>query len=198
MVDLEELISKKICKFLLENDTESDEEIILYGVQLVIETVIKYCLLLLLSIIVNQVLACVIYIVLLSGLRANAGGAHSKTNLGCCFILFFVFFVGMLMNKVNIPNVATLIISTIVAVTFVKDAPAFPQVVQSIERRVIIKKKIKSLIWLTASVATALYSNYTGYVVSLMISVLLAVWFSKDSVKYTVKLGGLMMKKKQV
>lgn len=129
-MDIENLISKKISEYLLEKNTEHNAEIIEYGVQLIVETVFKYCALLLLAITFKQGLACVIFIVLLSGLRVNAGGAHCKTNLGCTLTLFGSFGFGALLNQLEIPLPVSLGVCLVAMAAFVKYAPADTIIIQ--------------------------------------------------------------------
>lgn len=175
IMDIENLISKKICKYLLKGNTEQNEEIILYGLQLIVETVFKYCLLLLVAIIFNQGLACVIYIILLSGLRANAGGAHAKTNWGCTFILFISFAVGALLNQLEIPLVVSLAVCLMAVVICIKYAPASTQNNPITDCGMIKKKKCKSAMWLLICITIMAIGDYDGYVVSGVLSTAIAV-----------------------
>lgn len=174
-MDLENLISKKITKFLLKGNSEQNEEIIFYGVQLIVETIFKYCVLLLLAIIFNQGLACVIYIILLSGLRANAGGAHAKTNLGCTLTLFASFGIGALLNRLEIPLWVSLAVCLVAMVVFIIYAPASTENNPITDSGVRRKKKIGSVVWLLICIPVIIILKYDGYILSCVTSTLLAV-----------------------
>lgn len=174
-MDIENLISKKICKYLLKDDTEHNEEIILYGVQLIVETIFKYCLLLLVAILFKQGLACVIYIVLLSGLRANAGGAHAKTNWGCTLTLFLSFGIGALLNQLEIPVWVSLIVGVVAMVVFIMYAPASTQNNPITDKNVIIKKKIISMVLVLFYEIIIVTLDYDGYVICVVFSVIISV-----------------------
>lgn len=174
-MDLENLISKKICDFLLKDNTEQNEEIVSYGVQLMVETVFKYCLLLLVAIIFNQGLACVIYIILLSGLRANAGGAHAKTNAGCTLTLFLSFGGGALLNQLEIPVWVSLAVGILALVVFIKYAPAATENNPITDKAVRRKKKIWSVVWICVSQLISMSTDFAGYVISIEISITIAI-----------------------
>lgn len=178
-MDFENLISKKICKFLLKDNTEQNEEIISYGVQLIVETVFKYCVLLLMAIIFKQGLACVIYIILLSGLRANAGGAHAKTNWGCTLTLFLSFGAGALLNQLEIPVWVSLVVGAVAMVVCILYAPASTQNNPITDNLIIMRKKIMSIVWLCFCILIALFTNISGYVVSIIVSVVITVLMIK-------------------
>lgn len=178
-MDFENLISKKICKFLLKDNTEQNEEIISYGVQLIVETVFKYCVLLLMAIIFKQGLACVIYIILLSGLRANAGGAHAKTNWGCTLTLFLSFGAGALLNQLEIPVWVSLMVGVVAMVVFIMYAPASTQNNPITDVNTRRCKRTLSILWLVISVIVIILSNYDGYVISVVASVVIAITVQK-------------------
>ena len=182
-MDLENLISNKICKFLLRDNTEQNEEIIFYGVQLIVETIFKYCLLLLIAILFNQGLACVIYIILLSGLRANAGGAHAKTNWGCTLTLFLSFGAGALLNQLEIPVWVSLMVGIVALGVFIMYAPASTQNNPITDKNVIKRKKISSIILLLFYGFITVKSNFDGYVICVVISVVISMILERISMR---------------
>lgn len=182
-MDLENLISKKICKFLLKDNPEQNEEIIFYGVQLIVETIFKYCLLLLIAILFKQGLACVIYIILLSGLRTNAGGAHAKTNWGCTLTLFLSFGAGALLNQLEIPMWVSLVVGVVAMVMFIMYVPASTENNPIIDREVRKKKRIMSIFWLIVCILVMIITEYEGYSLSVIISVVQAIIIQHKRVK---------------
>lgn len=81
-MDIETRITKKLCSFLKE-DTKEGEEILEYGMQLVVEQVFKTVIMLALAFAIGRVRDYLVFLVVFSFVRANAGGKHCMTNLGC-------------------------------------------------------------------------------------------------------------------
>lgn len=174
-MDLENLISKKICKLLLKGNPKQNEEIIFYGVQLIVETIFKYFLLLLIAILFKQGLACVIYIILLSGLRANAGGAHAKTNWGCTLTLFLSFGAGALLNQLEIPVWVSLMVCVVAMVACILYAPASTENNPIKNLKIRSNKKIFSIIWILVGMILGVLTSLEGYVIAILASVVVSI-----------------------
>ncbi len=81
-MDIETRITKKLCSYFTE-ETKEGQEVLEYGMQLLIEAVFKTGVLLLLTWAIGRIKDYLIFLLVFSFIRANAGGKHCKTNLGC-------------------------------------------------------------------------------------------------------------------
>lgn len=85
-------LSKRLASFfvykkIIEKD---DEEVYEYGLQLLLSTVINGLIALLIAIITGTLLQCFLYLAAFIVMRKTAGGYHANTHLGCCCILAVV------------------------------------------------------------------------------------------------------------
>lgn len=111
-------LSKRMASFFVRNEVikSEDEEVYVYGLQLLLSTVFNGIIAFILAIISGTVLQCTCYLSVFILLRKSAGGFHAKTHFGCCFILAVVLSLFILFIKF-VPNEAYGIVTAIV-VTF--------------------------------------------------------------------------------
>lgn len=89
-----EKVSKKILRFL-EKDSKYNgdkEEILLYGIQRILEDVPKAVGILIIGILLNVLLEVIIVTIIIAMYKTYVGGVHAKTNIGC-FIYSVVFYL---------------------------------------------------------------------------------------------------------
>lgn len=101
-MDLETRITKKICSFFNE-ETEDGKEILEYGMQLLVEAVFKTAVMMVLSFIIGRFRDYLIFLVVFSFLRGEAGGKHCMTNLGCTASMMVIAAASLFLPVGNLP-----------------------------------------------------------------------------------------------
>lgn len=123
-MSIEEKITKKICDFCYNGDSDDEREVVEYGIALIVETIFKFLLIFLFSIIVGKVWETISFVLVFCSIRGNAGGIHCKTNLGCTLSLFAIYFLSLLFDYVNISNLMATILFCICLVICAIWAPS--------------------------------------------------------------------------
>lgn len=75
--------------------TESENMVIRYGVELLLENILKILLLLGAGLLWGKGLETIIYLSVFCSIRTQAGGYHAKTGWGCCLCMLLVWMIGM-------------------------------------------------------------------------------------------------------
>ncbi len=85
-------LSKRMASFFVRRKIieKNDEEVYEYGLQLLLSTVLNALIALLLAIVSKTVIPCLFYLSAFVVMRKSAGGFHAKTHFGCCCILIVV------------------------------------------------------------------------------------------------------------
>lgn len=170
---IEEIISKKICSACYDGSNNDDQTVILYGIQLVVESVFKMVVLLLLSAYMGRFWQCVQFCLVFCPLRAMAGGIHCKTNVGCTATFFGIYFLGILFDKLGIPFWMIVISFVVCLMVCLRWAPSStennPITDVKIRRR---KKGISVLLLLFwfAEVKYTMFDFHQGYIVAAVVS----------------------------
>lgn len=100
MQDISSILAKKATDWYCKStDSTEDLVIIKYGMELIIENIMKSILLIIVAIITNKVLETILVIGVFSLLRIQAGGIHMKSGLGCSLSMIFVWIVGVFGSK---------------------------------------------------------------------------------------------------
>lgn len=76
-----------VCRKIID---KNDEKVYEYGLQLLLSTVLNTLIALLLAIVSGTIIPCLFYLSAFVVMRKSAGGFHAKTHLGCCCILVAV------------------------------------------------------------------------------------------------------------
>ncbi len=121
-------LSKRMASFFVRQKIikKIDEEVYEYGLQLLLSTVLNAVIALLLAIVSGTVIPCLFYLSAFVVMRKSAGGFHAKTHFGCCCILIavlccFIAFIKFVPTEIY---AAISIISLIIAaVTILLFAP---------------------------------------------------------------------------
>lgn len=107
-----------------------DNEIYIYGFQLLFATIFKGIGLLIIGIIADCLLEMFIYIVFFSSLRVYAGGFHNQTYIGCFLLTTFSvstsIFISRMLNPLGYTNLLIVIMILSVMVIFLHAPVANP------------------------------------------------------------------------
>lgn len=97
-------IAEKIARWCLECDgvDESEFEAVVYGLELMIGTIFKYCLLLGLGHLLNRDFEVLIALCLVALFRTFAGGVHGRTSLSCFLYMLMVCVVSVGLSELSI------------------------------------------------------------------------------------------------
>lgn len=87
------IISEILCEYMNNICQVEDEEnqVIKYGMELLLETLLKIIFLILLGMLFGKAFETLIILSTFCGFRSQAGGKHARTNLGCtgCMVLIW-------------------------------------------------------------------------------------------------------------
>lgn len=101
---MEDRLSRILCDFCYEGTDQDEREVILYGIQLIVETIVKMAILLLFAACIGKFRECVEFYIVFCPLRAMAGGMHCKTNAGCFLSMGLIFVSGLVWDVRTIPD----------------------------------------------------------------------------------------------
>lgn len=85
-----------------DKEQEGRREIISYGMEIMISTMIGVALMLAISLLAHEPLAWLLFLLAFVPLRHTAGGYHANTHFECYAICSFVFFIGVVLGKIQI------------------------------------------------------------------------------------------------
>jgi len=72
-----------------------------YGINLIIESIIKIFLIILIGRILNQLFPTILILIIFCSLRSQAGGFHFKTNAACFLSMLFIVLTSIYANQYN-------------------------------------------------------------------------------------------------
>lgn len=88
------LLSEEISLRL--NSSDDEKEIYAYSIEVLFSLVVNICILTVTSIILKKQIELIIFTLFFAGLRAYAGGYHSKTHIECFAITLSIFLMSSL------------------------------------------------------------------------------------------------------
>jgi len=158
-------IAVGFCNRLNKINPKSQEEnkVIQYGLELLLDNIVKILLIQLIGIIVGKGIGTLIILCSFCGLRLQAGGIHAKTGWGCGLSMLLIWAISILgdiyfeIKIIYLPFIY--ILSILVILIF---APRTINI-QYFTSQDILKKKLNSIIVLTLiMVAAYLYPSLRG------------------------------------
>jgi accessory gene regulator B len=169
---LQELMYKKlVVKFFREvinqAENEDEKEVVVYGLEVMMATIVNLLVLLFMGFISNNLLGTIIFIGCFCMIRGQAGGFHANSYLTCLLCSVFTFgfiilinpYVTREYNTVLIIGTGVSYVVTLMLAPILNGKRTFSQKeIKSIKRKVVI------FLILEASVTLALYqTNYELY-----------------------------------
>ena len=105
---------ERLLSYLVEQGdmTESQKEIVGYGVSILFHNVITILVLLIGGLLVGKMSQTVLFIVCIISLRRNSGGYHAKTRLGCLFMSIAMWGMVVIADAMFSKSIATVEIAT--------------------------------------------------------------------------------------
>lgn len=93
-------LSRSITDFLLLKETikTEEKEIYIYGVQLIISSIINFLICIITSLLFGELLNGLIFFVAFSSLRKFTGGFHSRSFLICNIVFTMIVVVALISN----------------------------------------------------------------------------------------------------
>lgn len=143
-------ISNQIAIWSLGKDYtyDSDEfQIISYGIELILETIYKLIVLLVLGGMCGILPETIAFLIGFSGLRANAGGLHMKTSLGCMFAVISCWLLSLLGMYVHIGSPLYIGLFALTFVIVAHRAPVSTSNNPIKDYRIRKQKKVKATIY---------------------------------------------------
>lgn len=108
-----EKLYRKIALWSLEYEDYDQEEIevVIYGIGVIIENIVKCMILMFIGLILHQFIECLLILISFCGLRICSGGIHAKTSLGCTVFMITIEVSVLGINQfIKIPNAAYILI----------------------------------------------------------------------------------------
>lgn len=90
-------LSEKIADFLFSDSSDYPIEIYVYGIKLIISSVVGMCVIFTIGLFTGYFVQAMIYIVALSLIKSFAGGYHANTYLMCNVISGISFLFALIM-----------------------------------------------------------------------------------------------------
>lgn len=140
-------LSDNITDFFYSNKIieEEDREIYVYGLQLIISTIIGITLILVLGLIINKLFYSIIFLISFIPIRMYSGGYHASSYVKCNLTLISLYLVTM-SAVIYTPSVYVIKISTIMVIITIyivlKYAPVDNENKKLTENRKKINKRI--------------------------------------------------------
>lgn len=138
---------------------EDDNITIQYGVELILDNLLKLLFIQLLGILLGKGVETFIVLFVFCTLRLQAGGIHAKTNAGCflgMLVIWFLSLSGSVIFKLNILNVIAIYLFSLTI--FICLVPKSKNITY-FTRTAILKKKVLSILFLTLLALIAIYSE---------------------------------------
>lgn len=176
-MDIETKITKKICSFFHEN-TKDDEEILEYGVQLIVENIFKTAVMLLITFVIGRVKDYLIFLAVFSFLRGEAGGKHCMTNLGCTSTMALLVAASLFLPVGNLPIWVYMAAGAVCMIVCLKWAPSTSLINPITDKKIRKRKKRNSIIiilfWCTA-IWFSIFQAFKSAVFVTFISIIILV-----------------------
>lgn len=148
-----QIISKKITSWSLGKDYtyDCDEfQIMCYGIEIIIEAIYKLIVLLVLGGMCGILPETIAFLIGFSGLRANAGGLHMKTSLGCMLAVLMCWLLSLLGMYVHIGTPLYIGLFTLTFVIVSHRAPVSTSNNPIKDYKIRMLKKVKAVIYVVA------------------------------------------------
>lgn len=149
-------VSAKLAKKLVEHSEDEKEDVYLYGLELIISTVVGLTSILLISYLLFELKSGLIFIIMFVPLRLFTGGYHAKTY-GKCFVISNCAYLTILVLKYimwdNIPSGIWIGLLVIASCYIAANAPVINQAQPISEYKQMRCKRIAKYILITEIVA---------------------------------------------
>lgn len=161
-------IAVEICDLMdrINHKEPEENKIIQYGLELLLDNVLRFSLVLLIGIIIGMGKETFIILFSFCSLRLQAGGKHAKTGIGCglsMFVIWALSILGYLFIEIKISLMPYLYIAYVCIVAYC--APRTINI-EYFSSKDIFKKKLYSFIFLTfLMIVSVLYSDLRGLIV---------------------------------
>ncbi|MDD6645850.1 MAG: accessory gene regulator B family protein [Oscillospiraceae bacterium] len=154
-------LSEKIADFLFADSNDYPLEVYIYGIKLLISSIIGMCVISVLGLFTGYFAQAMIYIVALSLIKSFAGGYHANTYLKCntIFVISFLFSIYMYRLLIKVSAMGVFITSGLVFGVTLLTILLFSPVEHSnkkIEPSDRKKYKLISIIMLCAEIAVSI------------------------------------------
>lgn len=177
-MDIEEKIAKRIVSFCYTGNDKNEVEIIEYGLQLMIESISKLLFLAVFALCIGEFKGYIEFLIIFGPIRANAGGIHCKTNVGCTIAMVSTFVAGVLLDKVRFNIWLCTMLFAVCVTVCMKWAPSSTEVNPITDAKLRKKKKIICVailfFWYIESLYSFLNVHY-GYIIVTYISIIITI-----------------------
>lgn len=163
-----DMLSTKICFYLNKINPVSTEEskIIEYGLNLVFDNILKLILLQLLGFLINKEFETLLILTVFCLYRSQAGGWHSKTNVGCALSMFSIWLLSLIANYFPvIPLFYMWLIYFIAFILTVIYAPKSINIKYFSKHTIIKKKLICTVILFSYATISIIFHNVRNIII---------------------------------
>lgn len=154
-------VSAKLAKKLVEHSEDEKEDVYIYGLELIISTVVELASILLISYLLFELKSGLIFLIMFVPLRLFTGGYHAKTY-GKCFVISNCAYLTILVLKYimwdNIPSEIWIELLLIASCYIAANAPVINQAQPINEYKQMRSKRIARFILITEIAAIAILS----------------------------------------
>jgi Membrane protein putatively involved in post-translational modification of the autoinducing quorum-sensing peptide len=147
--EISNVLAKKITTACNQDSQNTEKDIIImqYGLELIIENIIKTVALLIVAFFAHKLLETIIVIGVFSTLRYGAGGIHMKTGIGCSLTMLFIWGMGVFgSERFSLPQVVIILLLVVSVVMFYLFTPCDTQNNPITDIKIRKKKRIQSVV----------------------------------------------------
>lgn len=169
-------------------ENEDEKEVVVYGLEIMLSTLVNVFVMLLIGIISHNLFATVIYLLCFCNIRVVAGGFHANTHLSCllCLTFTYLFIVGINPYITVKYNTALIVIAVISYVVTLWMAPILNgKRTFSTEEIQSAKKKTRLILFIELLVTVGLYLiNFELYKFAIYAMITEGVFGIMGKIKY--------------
>ena len=149
-----------------------DEEIIKFGLEIIIEILIAIIMVIMVSVISGMIIETILFLLFLIPLRQNAGGYHTKSRICCGILSLFILIVVLtIISNFSINRMIQFLICFISANIIFFLSPVDNNKLDNLEKKVYAARTKKILLFELLGFMLLVILNYSYWSCVLMISI---------------------------
>lgn len=160
----------------LNEDGEEKEEIVRFGIEVILESIIKYVILLCVGITLGMLKETLLVLLIFSGIRLFAGGIHAKTGAGCTLMMTVILIISLGAGHfpaISLEGVAIcFLLGSLILYKYAPNGSKANELLNPKEKE---KKKKQAIILLGLFSAISVYEEVRNFIVLTIVAEIVAV-----------------------
>lgn len=191
------ILSERLCE---KDCTEEDRNIYIYGIEILLSSVINIALCVSISLLCGRILDAFIFLIIFCSLRMYVGGYHANSHFECCGMFLFSYGLYLILRNIEVLNVGVLLLSIVASIYLVRGLPTIPteytldiDILLSMQRKT---KIIISMIYIFCFLYVLIYKQLFFAGISAFYALIYVALFKKlGELKYGGEINGKKIKK---